>query len=302
MAASKALALAGVAVCALSHAVLAADLPPAPPLEPIEEASAPQFNGWYLRGDIGMAFEAATPDLVYSPNPLVGGAFSAAAYQGFSNTSLSASGLIDIGAGYQINPWFRSDVTLEYRDGGNFQSLYTLNDPTNLVQYADFYRGNVSSFIGMLNGYANLGTWFGLTPFVGAGIGFAHNTLYGLTDQALATLAPNPSVPGGGYFSNGSTNNFAWALMTGVDFNVTENLKIEFGYRYLNYGKISSGGSNCLNGTGVNGPFSTDSCGGSHTYISSSNTLASNDFRVGLIWMLGETPPPAPAPVLTRKY
>jgi opacity protein-like surface antigen len=271
MAALKAIALASVAVCALINVAIAADLPPAPTLEPMEEPSAPQFSGWYLRGDVGMAFEAATPDLVASSNPIVGGAFTAAAYQGFSNTSLSASGLVGIGAGYQVNQWFRSDVTFEYRDGANFQSLYTLNDPRR-AQYANFYRGNASSFVGMLNGYANLGTWFGLTQFVGAGIGFAHNSLYGLTDQGMTTIATNPSVPTGGYFNSGSTSNFAWALMAGVDFNVTENLKIELGYRYLNYGKISSGGSS------------------DGTTISSSNTLASNDFRVGLIWMLGETP------------
>ena len=248
-----------------------------------------------------MAVEATTPDLVYSPDPLAGGYFSSAAYQGFSNTSISSSGLVDIGVGYQVNPWFRGDVTLEYRNGGNFQSLYTLNDPTTRTQYADFYRGNTSSVIAMLNGYASLGTWYGLTPFVGAGVGFAHNTLFGMTDQAVATIG-GVSSPAGGYFSNGSTNNFAWALMAGLDFNVTENLKLEVGYRYLNMGKIGSGGSNCLNGTGIGGPFSSDNCGGSHSSISSSNTLASNDFRVGLIWMIGETPSPAPQPVLTRKY
>jgi opacity protein-like surface antigen len=298
MAALKALVLAGVAVCGLAHASLAADLPPAPPLEPLEEAGAPQFNGWYLRGDVGMAAQPTTPDLVYSPNPLAGGYFSSAAYQGFSNTSISASGLVDIGVGYQVNPWFRGDITLEYRDGGNFQSLYTLNDPTNKVQYADFYRTNTSSFIGMLNGYANLGTWYGLSPFVGTGIGWAHNTLYGMTDQGLATIAHYASVPAGGYFSNGSTSNLAWALMAGLDFNVTENLKLEIGYRYLNMGKIGSGASNCLNGAGIGGPFSSSNCGGTHNTIASSNTLASNDFRIGMIWMIGETPPP----VLTRKY
>ena len=35
-----------------------------------------------------------------------------------------------------------------------------------------------------------------------------------------------------------STTNFAWALMAGLDFNVTQNLKLELGYRYLNMGKI----------------------------------------------------------------
>ena len=38
--------------------------------------------------------------------------------------------------------------------------------------------------------------------------------------------------------------------MAGLDFNVTQNLKLELGYRYLDYGKFKSGASNCFNGTG----------------------------------------------------
>ena len=77
--------------------------------------------------------------------------------------------------------------------------------------------------------------------------------------------------------------------MAGLDFNVTPNLKLELGYRYLNYGTFTTGGSNCLAGA-CGGAFSTANCsGGVPNYISSRNALASNDFRIGLIWMLGET-------------
>jgi opacity protein-like surface antigen len=287
MAAGKAFALACAAVFAVSHAALAVDLPPAPSLEPLEEPGAPQFNGWYLRGDIGVGFEATTPDLVYSPDPLAGGAFSSSAYQGFANTSISPSGLVDIGAGYQVNSWFRGDVTLEFRDGGALQSRYTLNDPATKTQFADFLHGSVSSVVAMINGYVSPGTWYGFTPFVGVGVGFAHNSLYGMSNQEQTTINGVPAGSAGGSFGNGSTNNFAWGVMAGLDFNVTETLKLELGYRYLDRGKIGSGGSNCLSGAG--------GCGGPASKISSSNTLASNDFRIGLIWTIGETP-------LTRKY
>lgn len=300
MARLKALALTGAAVLALSRVALAADLlPPAPMLEPMPPAASPEFSGWYLRGDIGMAFNATTPNLVNTPDPLASSFYSALAFQAFSNSTISASGLVDVGVGYQVNSWFRGDVTLEFRDGGNFQSLYTLNDPVAGSQLADFYRGNVSSVVGMVNAYADLGTWYGMTPFVGAGVGISHNTLSGLTDQGQA-YTPTFGGPSGGYFSPGSTNNFAWALMAGVDFNVTPNLKLELGYRYLNLGKISSGGSNCLSGSGSS-IFTVANCGGVQNYISSTNTLASNDFRIGLRWMIGEAVPPPP-PVLVRKY
>jgi opacity protein-like surface antigen len=288
MAARKALALAGAAVVATCCAAHAVDLPPAPSLEAPEEPAAPQFNGWYLRGDLGIGFEATTPDLVYSPDPPASGAFSPAVYQSFSGASIAPSGFIDIGAGYQVNQWFRGDLTLEYRDGGNFESLYTLNDPTAKTHFDDFYRGNVSSVVAMINGYASPGTWYGFTPFVGVGIGFAHNSLNGMTDQALTTIDGGPTGRAGRYFGNGSTDNFAWAVMAGLDFNVTDTLKLELGYRYLDRGKISSGSSSCRGGT-----LSIGVCGGSTSYISSLNTLASNDFRIGLIWTIGATPPAA---------
>ncbi len=58
MAKLKALILAGGALFALARAAVAADLlPPAPALEPLPPAMA-EFNGWYLRGDVGIGANA----------------------------------------------------------------------------------------------------------------------------------------------------------------------------------------------------------------------------------------------------
>jgi opacity protein-like surface antigen len=302
MAKFKALILAGGAFFALARAAVAADLlPPAPALEPLPPAPV-EFNGWYLRGDVGLGANAATADMATSPNPLLGTnpgnlPYSASASQTFNNTTISASGMFDFGVGYQFNQWLRGDVTLEYRGGGHFQSLYTLNDPTPpTTQYADFYRADTSSLVGLINAYVDMGTWYGVTPFVGAGVGFARNTLSGFTDQGFGYYQGNPLGAAGGYFSDGTSNNFAWALMTGLDFNVTPNLKLELGYRYLDYGKITTGSSHCLNGVGGFG------CSGGAYTVYSTNTLASNDFRLGLRWMIGEAPAYPPEAPLVRKY
>jgi opacity protein-like surface antigen len=151
--------------------------------------------------------------------------------------------------------------------------------------------------VGLVNGYVDMGTWYGVTPYVGAGVGLTRNTLSGMTDQGIVsyttTLGGLTAGPSGGYFSDGSKFNFAWALMTGLGFNVTQNLKLELGYRFLDLGKFTSGGSNCLGTCG----------GGVANYVASKNDLAYNDFRIGLRWMIGEeqTYPPPPAP-LVRKY
>jgi opacity protein-like surface antigen len=151
---------------------------------------------------------------------------------------------------------------------------------------------------GLVNGYVNLGSYWGISPFVGAGVGFADNSVSGFTDQGIAAAYYFDS-PAGGYFSDHSKTSFAWALMAGFDFNINPNLKLEMGYRYLNYGSMETGGSHCLAGVG-GGTFSAQNCsGGVSNYLVSRNTLASNDFRIGLIWLLG-APPPPPAPIVTR--
>ena len=303
----KALVFAGAVVAASGGLASAADLPLAPPLPP-PPAPVEEFSGWYLRGDVGFGVPAGVLNLQNEPDPIATGVssgfLSPAAVESFSNTTLSESGVFDFGGGYRFNNWFRMDGTLEYRGGAALQTLYTLTDPASPVfggslQYASFFNADVSSLIGLVNGYVDLGTYWGMTPFVGAGVGLADNMLHGFTDQGFGYASFGSLGPAGSFLDNGSKTSLAWALMTGLDFNVTPNLRLELSYRYLNYGSIKTGGSYCLAGSS-GGVFSTANCtGGVPNYISSRNTLASNDFRIGLIWMLGGPVAP-PAPVVAR--
>jgi opacity protein-like surface antigen len=302
MAVLRPLAVAGIAAASCGWAK-AADLPPAPSLP--SPSAAAEFGGWYLRGDAGVGVNSTAPELQTAPDPIATGIadgfVSTAATQAFNNTTLSPFSMIDFGVGYQFNGALRADATFEYRAGAGLQSLYTLTDPASPyfggpTQFGDFYRADVASFIALINGYANLGTWYGLSPFLGAGVGLADIRVSGFTDQGLGYADYASLGLTGRYFANASRTSFAWALMAGVDLDISPNLKLEFGYRYLNYGSITSGGSNCLAG-GSGGTFSTASCsGGIANTISSRNKLASNDFRLGLIYLIGE----APAPVVSR--
>lgn len=246
MAKLRRLALAGIPVVSCGWAN-AADLPPAPSLP--EQTAEEEFSGWYLRGDVGGGVNLARPELETAPE--VNAASSGAAAGRFDNATLSPFGMVDVGAGYQFNSWFRADATLEYRAGANLSSQYAVTDPASLIfagppQYADFHRADVASIVGLVNGYANLGIWYGLSPFLGAGVGLADTKVSGFTDQGPGYANYSPLGPTGGDFANGSKTSFAWALMAGVDFDVTPNIKLELGYRYLNYGTITTGGSNCL--------------------------------------------------------
>lgn len=305
----KAVALTAVAVAALTGVASAADLlPPPPAMEPPPPAYSEGSSGWYLRGDVGAGFNNS-PNFVTSPDALgVGqatGFLSPNSSEGYYNPTMSESMLFDAGVGYQVNNWFRADVTGELRGGAQFSGLEVVNDAGAGLnppkQFSDFYHANVSSYIGMLNGYADLGTWYGISPYVGAGVGVAYNRVSGATDIGGAAIgAGSPISAVGGYLPNASKVNFAWALMAGLDFSVTRNLKLELGYRFLDYGKFSSGVSNCLAGPG-GASFAAANCSGGGVKLSS-RELTANDFRIGLRYYLDS---PAPAPYegpLVRKY
>jgi len=295
----KALFVASGAVIGMAGLANAADLlPPAPAVEPAPPAAV-EYSGWYLRGDVGLGINTGNTTMTIVPNPLIG--LPADAFNSFYNPTISASGIFDIGVGYQFNNWLRFDVTGEYHGGSQFQVLEQVGIPSTSTQFADWYRGSLSSYILMANGYVDIGTWYGMTPFVGAGVGWAQNHLDGMTDTGFAYVGPGSTgSPTGGFLNNGVTNNLAWALMAGLDFDVTQNLKLELGYRFLDIGQVKSGVSNCFNGTAANGGFSVANCGGSG-FLLKTNNETEQDVRIGLRWLLSDVPSYAPpSPIVTR--
>jgi len=266
MAKLRALVLAGIGAVSCEWAS-AADLPPAPSLPPAAPAEE-EFSGWYLRGDAGGGVNVAAPKLEIAPVPLAG----PLATQPVFSPSLSPFGMVDVGIGYQPTSWFRADATIEYRGGASLQSSaapYSWQAPS---QEAVSFQADASSFIGLFNGYVAPGVWYGLSPFLGAGIGFADNRL-----TSVSATAPGWN----GHFSAGARTSIAWAAMAGVDYELTANLKLELSYRYLSYGTVTTGG--------------LDKCPALTDPISSRNRLASSDFRLGLLYLIGDAPRlPAP--------
>jgi opacity protein-like surface antigen len=294
--AGKALVVAGVLIGAMGVGQAADLMPPAPAPAPVPPAAAFDVSGWYLRADLGYAAQFNDISITVSPNPLAG--LPADAFHSFYNPTISGAGLFDIGAGYQVNNWLRFDVTAEYRGGSQFQVLEQIAIPSLATQEGNWYHASTSSYIAMANAYADLGTWGGLTPFVGAGVGFAQNHFTGISNTGFA-CAGGACLPSGGYMPDGVTNNFAWALMAGLDFSISQNLKLELGYRYLSYGALKTGASTCLNGTGAGGGLSSAACGGA--FVGQTNRLASQDLRLGLRWMFSDTPNyGSPGPVAAK--
>jgi opacity protein-like surface antigen len=281
MASFKALCLAGVASLVATATAYAADMPSALPPPPVYIPPAPPLGGnWYLRGDVGVGIADITQQSsTFNPANVPPGV----QYKG---NSLDDSAIIDGGVGYRFNQYFRVDVTGEYRASAQYSAIETYNQgfffrPRTGQQNADTYRGNVRVVDGLVNGYVDLGTWYGITPFIGGGVGIANINAGSVID--------NGEGGGIGYSSGKSTTNFAYAAMAGLDFQVTRNLVFEFGYRYLNAGSFASGTIVCSNET---------PCPNEVQH----HKLAYNDIRLGLRYILPDFAPVGPSPVLVTKY
>ena len=289
--ARAAAAIAALALLTAAGGARAVDLPPAPELPPAD-ASADPFAGWYLRGDIGAGFGPA-PELRPETGLFAPAVFPPYAAAGFRGATLSPSGSVGGGVGYAFSGLFRADATLEYRFGGRYGAVGALYDPAapggGPVFAADRVSASVASVVALVNGSADLGTYWGVTPFVGAGIGVARNSLSSVSDAGFA-VAGGGASPVGGLFANASRTNFAWALTAGLGVDVAPNLRLELSYRYLDLGRIALGGGRGL--------CPAPACFAGAGSVASRGALVSNDIRLGLVWMIGE--PAASAPVVAR--
>lgn len=274
----KALTLASVAtlpaVLALQGRVSAADLlPPAPPIEEPLRGAIAEETGFYLRGDLGVAnTNASNLNSTYRDGNTLA---SLGTVEG--PVSVGDPFLLGLGVGYQFNAWLRADITGEYRNNINYRASSTYQwgspgnspcDPTSGIWCGDAYTGQVKTGLFLANGYVDIGSWGGFTPYVGGGVGLAAYQVSGLTDNSL--------YPGGfGFANNYNGTNFAWALTTGVAYRFSSTLLLDVSYRYVNMGAFNTGVIACNDHT---------SCHGEIQHFN----VASNDLRIGLRWLPAE--------------
>jgi len=250
-------ALALAAVLLPLSPVNAADYDPpiyvdqAPDYQPVEVGS-----GWYLRGDVGYAFNKPFDDRVGST--------------GFTTKSTLFDG--NIGMGYHFNDYFRADLNFGILPTNRFGDNYvtTCNGSvtttqtsvaTGLVisqtnapaappppcQGSDGASNKAYSL--MANGYVDLGTYVGITPYVGGGVGVVYSkfnkaigaskcvpTITSTTISGVTTTqqfnCDDPAGYGGTATSQASYN-FAYSLAAGLSYQVTKNVSVDIGYEYI---------------------------------------------------------------------
>lgn len=274
----------------LSGTALAGDLPGSypPPAEPAPAVPVEGASGWYLRGDIGVGIFHEDEDESFLA--LIGGTIPASELENFESRGGTFEDTVIIGGGigYRVNDYFRFDATAEYRMAARFEeTLYDIRCPAALFcggnSSYDVESGYLTSVVGLVNAYADLGHFHGFSPFVGLGIGLARHEIEGFRDLGFGA-----SNGGSGQADTESDWDLAWAVHAGVGYEVNQRLTLEASYRYLYMGDSPEVSVTC------NGEFS--GCYGAQLA-----DLDSHDIRLGMRWNFGgEEPDYAPEPVVAK--
>ncbi len=234
----RAIVLACAALAGQTTAAAAADLM-YPPDKGIVEVPAPvpvAYGGWYLRGFMGMTNQDV--DKITS-SVIEAGDFR------ILNKGFDSSPLWGLGVGYDTGHYFRFDMTGEYRGAASFTALDCYSCDAGVpTAGTNEYTATKSEWLMLFNAYWDIGTWKGVTPYLGAGIGWDSIKI----DDFKDINVPNAGVA---FANSKTTTNFAWALHAGFAYDVTQNFALDFAYRYVNLGDAKSGVITAYDGTGT---------------------------------------------------
>ena len=196
----------------------AADYIPEQPIiieQPVIEYSPPPY---YSRFDCGVAFNGDADLRVSSPELHF-------VEKNGGHVKTGDAWTCDMGIGHWVTQNVRVDATIEYRSAFDVEGVADPDVIDSLSQDT-----NVQSFVGLFNAYWDIANYNGVTPYIGGGIGFAHNQI----DDIF--IAESGFVTQGG-----ETTEFAWALMAGLAFDISPDLILDVGYRYIDLGDVKSG-------------------------------------------------------------
>ena len=225
--------------------VFAADIPEPIPYEPVPVVAESPYNGWYIRGDAAYRWS----DLRGIDYITYGGCGYGCipGKKSFDDTDLKGALSLGAGVGYQITNYFRADLTGDYFFKSDFKGQ--TSDPFSV----SVDRSSYSAFLLLANAYADLGTYSGFTPYVGFGIGGANVKWNDLRNSI------EPDIDN--YHKGAKNWRFAYALMAGASYCLTDKLALDGGYRYSRiqggrmFEEYSSGGVSLGAGPGFDKGF-----------------------------------------------
>lgn len=195
--------------------------------EPIMEPAATGPSGWYARVDGGYAW--------YNKPGMDVDGFTT------HDTDMSGAWSVGGGIGRYFGRGFRGDVTVDY--------LFDATTETALGGGEDAARFNFNSTVVLANLYYDLNRGARFMPYIGGGVGFAHNEI---SSGAIDS----------GSIGDGSSNSFAAAGMAGFSWRLRGGetrymggglkddvvavssgnaLYLDVGYRFLYLGDVKTG-------------------------------------------------------------
>jgi opacity protein-like surface antigen len=215
-----------------SAADLGGSLNEAPAMAPMPAPSA----GWYLRADGGYN---------WYQNPSIEMNYGFEAH----DTKLDGAWSVGGGIGRYFGNGFRGDITVDHLFNANLNSTFCGCDGT-----ADHAQFNFSSTVVLANLYYDFNRGGRFVPYIGAGVGFAHN------ETGAGSIA-GPCGCEDGSINKGSSNSFAAAAMAGLSWRIRGGgttyvggmkdepvavssghaLYLDFGYRFLYLGDVNTG-------------------------------------------------------------
>jgi opacity protein-like surface antigen len=152
-------------------------------------------SGWYLRGDLGYTVN----DTPYN--------FT---FLGVETDDTPVS--FSLGMGYQFTQYLRGELNA----GLLSDHSYGATNGITTIELDD------TVWSGMANVYADLGTFVGLTPYVGAGLGLVYAKSSADIDDPMVDLN-----------TSDTQYEFAYSLGAGVAYRITQNLSVDVGYQFL---------------------------------------------------------------------
>lgn len=222
----KVMLIGGLALT-LPVAAMAADLPEPPPVFHYPPPPEPESPDIYLRLDLG--YKIYRPPATSFNLPALG--YNVPGTGEFLNESLSPTGLIGFGIGWDPEGIFRTDLTLDYEWPGHFEGNLLCPSPCTAAPDPEYSieTANISAWTLLANGYIDFNMHGGpLVPYIGGGIGVSR-----LTTSNVAFVNPDGST---GTWTGMSTWNLAYALMAGVAYEVAPDVFIDANYRYVHLG------------------------------------------------------------------
>jgi opacity protein-like surface antigen len=235
---------------------------------PQEDAYVPVEigTGWYIRGDISYDIQTSTSGSYRTYGEVSAGPPPTYAYGSadYDNFEYEAGNDWSVGMGYQFNSYLRGDLTAGYWKRGVYgtdnDTAPCLTGFATAVGCRSVDTNTATGWELMANAYADLGTYVGITPYLGAGLGMTRVSYSDLTNTAECYDATGAAISTCGYTAvhpGEDSYRFTWALMAGASYDLSKNLKFDLGYRFSHVAGGSMFGFDpataALGATGVQG-------------------------------------------------